>query len=69
MAVGCEEALLDFDVEKPEGMNDDVICNRDWLISEWMMMIDVICSRDWLIDWLIGKDRIESLVFHVSIDP
>ena len=29
MAVGCEEALLDFDVEKPEGMTHDVICNRD----------------------------------------
>lgn len=32
MAVGCEEALLDFDVEKPERMNDDVICSRDgWI--------------------------------------
>ena len=29
MAVGCEEALLDFDVEKPERMNDDVICSKD----------------------------------------
>ena len=29
MAVGCEEALLDFDVEKAERMNDDVICSRD----------------------------------------
>lgn len=28
MTVGCEEALLDFDVGKPERMNDDVICRR-----------------------------------------
>ena len=64
MAVGCAEALLGFDVEKPEGMMSCVV-GIDWSMNEWLWLISSVVG----IDWLIGKDSVESLIFHVSIDP